>query len=272
MGTQFTSSLYEKYAGNPAENYERHFVPSIGEPFALRLLASAAPVPGERVLDVACGTGVATRLASEAVGPEGETTGLDAHPGMLEVARAVSPDGIEWKEAPAENMPFPDGSFDLVLCSMGLQFFADKVSALREMRRVLVPGGRAAVLTPGPTPPLMEAFAGALTQHVAPEAAMFVHAVFSVHDPDEARGLLDQAGFDAVVIERGSVPLRLAPPADFFWQYIRSTPLADVVGNLDDAARADLERDVVQRSRPFVDGDVTLLEPKWLIAKGRATG
>lgn len=272
MGAQFTSSLYEKYAAGAAENYERHFVPSIGEPFARRLLASAQPAPGERVLDVACGTGVATRLAADAVGPEGAATGLDLNPGMLEVAKAASPDGIEWREAPAENMPLADASYDLVLCGMGLQFFADKAGSLREMRRVLAPGGRAVVLTPGPTPPLMEAFEGALADHVGPEASIFVQAVFSVHDPDEARGLFEQAGFDRIDVERGSLPLRLAPPADFFWQYVRSTPLDAVVGNLDDAARAELERDVVERCRPFVDGDETVMEPGWLIATGWAIG
>ncbi|HWC10974.1 MAG TPA: methyltransferase domain-containing protein [Acidimicrobiales bacterium] len=266
------AATHEKYAASPAQNYERYFVPVIGAPFARRLLATARLAPGERVLDVACGTGVVTRLAAEAVGRDGAAAGVDVNPGMLEVARATSPPGapIEWHQASAEALPLPDGSFDVVLCSLGFMFFPDKVGALREMRRVLAPGGRAVLGTPGPTPPLFEAIDEALTAHVGPGASMFVHAVFSVHDPAEVRDLLDAAGFDDVAIETGTVPLRVPAPADFFWEYVYSTPLAAIVGGLDAAARAALERDVVERCRPFVEGDATVMEPGLLVATARA--
>ena len=269
MSTQPTgsTSLYEQYAASAAENYERYFVPAIGEPSARRLLDTARLRPGERVLDVACGTGIATRLAAEAVGPDGHVEGLDANPGMLEVARTVTP-GIDWHEAPADALPLPDTSFDVVLCSIGLQFFPDKVKALREMHRVLVPGGRTVVCAPGPTPPLFDAIDQALINHVGPGASMFVHAVFSLHDPDEARKLFASAGFAEVEAETRPVPLRVAPPADFFWQYVQSTPLAAVCSELDEPARAALEREVVERCRPFVDGDVTVMEPGMLVANG----
>ena len=261
------TSLYEKYAASAAENYERHFVPNLGKPAADRLLATARLRAGERVLDVACGTGIATRLATEAVGPTGHVEGLDANPGMIEVARSVTPD-IDWHEAPAEDMPLPDESFDVVLCSMGLQFFSDKVKALREMNRVLVPGGRAVVCTPGPTPPLFAAIDEALINHVGPGASMFVHAVFSLHDPEEAHELFSSAGFAEVEAESRPLPLRVAPPADFFWQYVQSTPLAAACAELDEPARAALEREVVERCQPFVDGDATVMEPGMLVASG----
>lgn len=267
-----STSLYEKYSAGGAEHYERHFVPAIGEPVARRLLDAARLEPGDRVLDVACGTGVATRLAAEAVGPDGTVAGLDANPGMLEVARTVAPDAIDWYQAAAEDIPLPDASFDVVLCSMGLQFFPDKAQALREMHRVLAPGGRTVVCTPGPTPPLFQAIDAALTDHVGPGASMFVHAVFSLHDPQEARDLLVSAGFDDVEIETGPVPLRVPPPADFFWQYVQSTPLAAVAAELDETARAALEHDVVERCQPFVDGDATVMEPGLLTATGHRAG
>ena len=266
-----STSLYNKYAANPAQNYESHFVPAIGTPVARRLLATARLVPGERVLDVACGTGLVARLAAEAVGPQGTVAGLDPTPGMLGMAREVSPAGIDWYEAPAESMPLPDGSFDVVLCSMGLQFFADKVKGLQEIRRVLAPGGRAVVSTPGPIPPLFEAIEAALTDRVGSEASRFVHAVFSVHDPAEVRELFAAAGFDETEVETGTIPLRVDLPAEFFWQYVRSTPLAAVAAALDESARVALERDVVERCQPFVDGDNTVMEPGVLIATGRRT-
>jgi len=125
---------------NPAENYQRFFVPQIGAPVAADLLAAARLLPGERVLDVACGTGVVARLAAERVGPSGTVAGLDIHPAMLAVARSESTSGARWYEASAESMPLADATFDVVLCQMGLQFVTDKRAALREMHRVLVPG------------------------------------------------------------------------------------------------------------------------------------
>lgn len=268
MSTQPTTSRYEKYAATSAENYERHFVPAIGEPIARRLLDAAGPAPGQRVLDVACGTGTIARLATEAVGPAGTVAGLDANPAMLAVARHAGPGRIVWHEAPAENMPLPDGVFDLALCSMGLQFFSDRDQALREMFRVLVPGGRAVWCTPGPIPPLFEAIDQALTSHVGPGAAMFVHAVFSLHDVDEAQALMETAGFDHVQTEATSVPLRLGPPADFFWQYVLSTPLAAAVADLDERTRTALEAEVVERCAPLLEGDALTVKPGLLIVTG----
>jgi ubiquinone/menaquinone biosynthesis C-methylase UbiE len=268
MTTPATTSLYEKYAASGAENYERHFVPAIGEPVARRLVHAARPAPGERVLDVACGTGVAARLALDAVGPDGRVAGLDANSGMLQVARTVSPEGIDWHCAPAEDMPLPDEAFDLALCSMGLQFFSDRIRALHETWRVLAPGGRVVWCTPGPTPPLFVAIDEALRTHIGPGASMFVHAVFSLSDADEARTLMETAGFDRIDVHTTSVPLRVAPPADFFWQYVQSTPLAAVTAELDEQTRAALEAEVVERCAPFVDGDASVMEPGLLIVTG----
>ncbi|HSF17855.1 MAG TPA: methyltransferase domain-containing protein [Vicinamibacteria bacterium] len=123
------------YGGNLPTNYECFFVPSIGAPLAADLIRLAALNEGERVLDVACGTGVVARLASQQVGDTGTVVGLDVNPGMLAVARSTTPSGmpIERYEASAEAMPFQDASFDVVLCQMGLQFVPDKHAAPREM-------------------------------------------------------------------------------------------------------------------------------------------
>ncbi len=268
MTNPLTTSLRDTHATGGAGNYERHFVPAIGEPIARRLVAVARPTPGERVLDVACGTGIVARLARQAVGPDGTVAGLDANPGMLQTAGTASPGTIDWYEAPAEQMPLPDGAFDLALCSMGVQFFADKDRALSEMRRVLAPTGRAVWCTPGPTPPLFEAIDRALANHLGPGASMFVHTVFALHDPDEARTLMATAGFDRIEIETTAVPLRVAPPAEFLWQYVWSTPLAVMAAELDERSRAALETEVVERCAPFVDGDASVMEPGLLIVAG----
>jgi ubiquinone/menaquinone biosynthesis C-methylase UbiE len=132
------------YGGSAAEIYERHMVPAIFGPWAEDLLALATPLPGERVLDVACGTGVVARLVAQRVGPSGTVVGFDLNPGMLTVARSLPPPSgarIEWREGNVSAIPLPDATFDLVLCQQGLQFFPDRSAALREMRRVWGPVG-----------------------------------------------------------------------------------------------------------------------------------
>src|SRR5215471_371474 len=112
------------FAGSVPENYERYLVPTIFSPWAAHLVDFAAPQLGERVLDVACGTGIVARLVAGRVGPEGRVIGLDSSPAMLAVARSLSPisgAAVEWSEGSALAIPFPDATFNLVLCQQGLQ-------------------------------------------------------------------------------------------------------------------------------------------------------
>lgn len=258
------------FGADASENYERFFVPAIGRPVAEILLSVAALRPGERVLDVGCGTGVVTRLAADRVGGDGEVTGLDVNPGMLEVARSAAPElGIEWCQASAETMPLPDETFDVVLCQMSLQFVPDRPAALREMRRVLAPGGRLILNVPGPAAPMFEFLAEAMGRHVAPEAVGFVLAVFALHDETEIEGLLRDAGFRDVEVSAKMVDLSLPAPKDFLWQYVASTPLAAVVVEADEEARAALEREVVDRWQEFEDGDRMSLRQRLVLTTAR---
>ena len=261
MSDSRTAVTYKSFEGSAPENYERYFVPAIGEPLARELVDRAALRTGERVLDVACGTGVVARLAAEQVGTAGTVAGLDVNPGMLAVARSVTPAeaGVEWHEASAESIPLPEAAFDVVLCQMGLQFVPDKLAALREMRRVLAPGGRLLLNVPGPTPPPFGIMADTLAKHVGPELAGFVHVVFSLHDPDELAALLTAAGFSDVVVDRPVRTLRLPPPKAFLWQYVHSTPMADAVAQAGEETQAALEEDVVAGWQPFTaDGALTV--------------
>jgi SAM-dependent methyltransferase len=123
-----------------AETYEEMLVPGLTAGFAGLTLEAAKLKPGDSVLDVACGTGVVAREALRQLGPGAAVTGVDANEAMLEVARRLEP-SIDWRLAPAEKLPFADASFDVVTCQFGLMFFADRVAGLREMWRVLKPGG-----------------------------------------------------------------------------------------------------------------------------------
>ncbi|MBW7882618.1 MAG: methyltransferase domain-containing protein [Caldilineaceae bacterium] len=259
------------YSESVPRNYERYFVPAIGAPLAHDLIRIAALRPGERVLDVACGTGVVARLAAQAAGAPGSVAGLDITPGMLAVARKTTPPAmaIDWHEASAEAMPLPDASFDAVLCQMGLQFVPDKDAALREMRRVLAPGGRLILNVPGPTPQLFAIMGEALARHIGAGAAGFVNHVFSLHDTAELRKLINGAGFRDVSVQGMSKTLRLPAPAEFLWQYVYSTPLAGAVAQVNDERRSALERDVVTKWQDFVKNDALEFQVRIVVATAR---
>jgi SAM-dependent methyltransferase len=127
-----------------ATGYQEVLVPALMQEWAPRVADAAGISPGDRVLDVACGTGVLTREAAGRAGPSGAVTGLDLSPEMLAVAARLSPE-LRWQQGSADALPFPDQSFDAVVSQFGLMFFPDPVAGLREMMRVLVPGGRLAV-------------------------------------------------------------------------------------------------------------------------------
>lgn len=249
------------YGGSAPENYEKYFVPAIGGPLAEDLVALASIRPGERVLDVACGTGVVTRLVANRVGPSGTVAGLDLNPGMLAVARARSSKGraIDWYETSAEAMPLPDASFDVALCQMGLQFIPDKVQALKEMRRVVGPKGRVVLNFPGPVPELFAIFADGLARYINAKSRGFVEVVFSLHDAAALRDLMRQAGFGSIQIKTATRTLQLPEPEDFLWQYVHSTPLAGIVGQASEAQREALTREVCDAWQKFVvDGALRL--------------
>ena len=259
------------YGGSAPENYERHFVPAIGAPLAEDLVEIADIRPGERVLDVACGTGVVARLAAQRVGASGTVAGLDLNPGMLAVARSATPSGmtIHWHEASAEKMPLPDASFDIVLSQMGLQFVPDKSAALREMHRILAPGGRLVLNVPGPTPPLMAVMGESLARHIGAEAEGFVAHVFSLHDKAELQKLIEGAGFKKVSVQADTKTLRLPTPEEFLWGYVHSTPLAGALAKLDEETRGSLERDVVERWQEFVTDRSMMLQLRIVVATAR---
>jgi SAM-dependent methyltransferase len=266
-----TQTTFQQYSGTPAEIYEQHFVPAIGRPFALPVVDAADLRPGHRVLDVACGTGVATRIAMNRVGPDGTVAGIDGHPGMLDIARTTEANdpAIEWRQASADDLPFADDAFDAVTCSLGLQFFADKPTAAAEMHRVLDPDGHIAIGVPGPTPPLFEALHDLLASHLGPEVAAFVPVVFSMDDPDTVRALLTKAAFTEIEVDRRSIPLHLDPPAHFFWQYMLGTPLALAVAELDHHQLVELEEAVVSRWEPFATGDGMDIDVGLILGRAR---
>lgn len=213
------------------ERYERNLVPTIFGPLARDLVDAADLRPGERVLDVGTGTGVVARLAAEAVGPSGRVVGLDISQDFLAVAEAVAGDlPIEWLHGDAQDLPAPDASFDVVLSQQVLQFVADPVRALREARRVLVPGGRVlvSVATSLDEAPVYAALAGALEQHVGVEQAGLLRSMFAFSGLREA---LTTAGLQEIRVQPYRTVLRWPSAAAFVLRYLESTPFGAAVAD-----------------------------------------
>ena len=265
-----THATYTEFSG--AENYQRHFVPTIATPVSTELLATAALRTGERVLDVACGTGVVARLAAASVGPTGTVTGVDVAPDMIDVAEATPvPDGtaIDWHLGDATSLPFDDGTYDVVLCQMGLMFMDDPGAAVAEMKRVLAAGGRVVVSTPGTIQPAFAVLENALVEHISADLGGFVRAVFSMHDPDALAALLRDAELHHVTARVTPVALHLPAPGEFLWQYINLTPMAPIVAQAPEAARTAMEREAVQAWQPHLTDGTIEVEQPMVIASGR---
>ena len=243
-----------------AEAYERYLVPLLFAPGAQYLIELAGPGMGERVLDVACGTGIVARRAAEWVGSEGKVVGIDINEGMLEVARKASSDvrpPIEWQQGDATDMPLPDDAFDVVFCQQALQFFPDQQAALGEMHRVLAPNGRLAlsVLRSTEHNPGYRLLADALERHVGPDAGSMMRSPFSSLSAEELRDLIIGAGFREVRIVLGIGPVRYPSAEELLWWEGASSPLAGLIGALSDDVREALIRDLRQTLRTYTDDD-----------------
>lgn len=246
-------------SGNAPEIYEKYLVPAIFGPWAPTLLKLVSPKPGERVLDLACGTGIVARHAAGLVGPTGRVVGLDINAGMLTVARSIpSQTGrIEWKEADALSTPFPDGSFDIVTCQLGLQFFPDRAKGVREMKRVLSPYGRLAILVWRPIrySPGFEALEHALERHAGPKAAEWMRTPFSLGSNQELRSLLQEVGFVDTTIKIGIGTVRFQSVDQFVSLYTKGTPLSALVSHMDEQEYSSMVESVRSALASYIDDE-----------------
>lgn len=183
-----------------ARAYEELFVPALVGQFAPKVADAARVVEGERVLDVACGTGVLARETLKLVGPNGRVVGIDAVRGMIEVAQQIAP-AIEWHEGKAESLPFSDGSFDAVVSQFGLMFM-NRAQAIAEMLRVLTSRGRLAIAVWNSLQNIPAYAVGAeLFERIGgQEAANALRAPFVLGDPNELREMFSDAGVDSIEV------------------------------------------------------------------------
>lgn len=244
-------------SGDAAEVYEQCFVPAIFGRWAPQMVDTVRVAPGDRVLDVGCGTGVLARTAADRVAAESQITGLDLNAGMLAVARRLRPQ-IDWHQGDATSLPFTDASYDVVMSQFSLMYFPDRTAALKEMMRVLRPAGRLAVAVWGP----YERATGyvlltEITQRRCGQAAADVlTAPFALGDKNMLIDLCKASGInDAVVTLREGI-INYPTIEIFVETEVKGSPLEAL---LDEESYQGLMQEAQERFQQFCKGGEVIM-------------
>lgn len=211
-------------AGDAPAAYTR-FGHKIMEPWTDDLIRSASCRDGDRVLDVACGTGIVANRIGVVSGKLCSITGIDLNEGMLNVARR-NPQ-VDWHLGSVADLPFDPGSFEAVLCQQGLQYFPDRTVAMQEMARVLSPGGRLALNVWGALErqPFHAAVIAGIGTFLGTEAKAAFDTAFSLNTAEELRGLARDAGLDNIRVRFEHRTLRYPVPAGLVAGFMGATPV-----------------------------------------------
>lgn len=216
------------FVGSIPELYDTLMGPMIFEPYARDMANRFAGFDGA-MLEVAAGTGQVTRLLAEAISPRATIVATDLNAPMLEwAAKVVRAPAVSWREADAQALPFPDRSFDAVVCQFGVMFFPDKVGAFAETHRVLRPGGRYvfsvwdALENNEVTRAVQDALATLLPNG---PPSFFARVPFGYHDEAAIRAALAESGFDQAEVETVAVRSHASSAADAAKALCLGTPL-----------------------------------------------
>jgi ubiquinone/menaquinone biosynthesis C-methylase UbiE len=236
------------------------------------LLASVSPAVGERVLDIACGTGLVSFEAARAVGPRGRVLGIDLSERMVDVAERRARDlglsNCDFSHMDAEMLALPNASFDVVLCALGLMYMPDPEQALREMSRVLRPGGRVALAVWGERSncgwsalfPIVNA---EVTSEVCP-------LFFRLGHHDTLENLCVDEKFDDVRHRRLTTTLTFTDANDACDAVFVGGPVALAWSRFDDEARARVRTRYLDAIDPWRHGDGYRIPGEFVIASGVA--
>jgi len=259
-GRAVDSSAYDQFVGR----WSRLFVPSV--------LAAAEVQPGDQVLDVSTGTGEAARAIMPVIGASGHLIGVDIAPAMLESARVrLNEPAFLPVAADGQALPFADGTFDAIICQLGLQFFPNPGLGLMEFRRVLRKGGRAGicVISTPDRAPMWGVLADVLGR-LLPDQRPIVQLSFSLADPTRVQELLTSAGFREIHVER-QIREGEFDSFDEYWKPIQAGTgsIPQIYLTLPDAERRAVREEVSARLAKFKSGGRLRMSVEMLISSAR---
>lgn len=254
-----------------AEIYEQRLVPAMFEPFARDLIRLCNISRSDSILDVACGTGIVSRLAIDYLDVTlGKVVGVDINPMMLNVARHRSAGkDIDWKEGSAISLPFPNEFFDVVVCQQGLQFFPDRLKALREMNRVLVGATRnrgdkdcgygrlvLSVWTSIKDSPGFSILERLLQETISHEVATIMQLPHSLSNTSELVSIVRAAGFGKILSKEVTKTISFPSVEEFVVGFTNGSMLASYFSDkkkVDDISRNKLLKGARHELSQFVD-------------------
>lgn len=204
------SYQHTAFIGSIPENYDRYLGPALFEPYAADMVERLNVSEGASVLELACGTGILTRRLRDRLPPSVRLIATDLNEAMMGYAarKFRSDEAVEWKRADATELPFPDESFDTVVCQFGLMFVPDKERAIRESYRVLKPGGTFLFSVWDAIEQNDLAYVAHITisSFFAHDPPNFYEVPFCFHDPEAIQSLLLAAGFREIKLSLLTLP------------------------------------------------------------------
>ncbi len=252
-----------------AAYYERYWKEQLA-PAQHRLLDEARLRAGEAVLDIACGTGLVTFPAAEAVGPEGRVLATDISDRMVDAIRADAARRgmahVAARQMDAEDLDVPDASFDAALCALGLMYVPDPLRALREMHRVLCPGGRAVAAVWGRRDRC--GWAGIFPVVDARVKTEVCPLFFQLGTGDSLAAVFREAGFADVVSERLSTTLHYASAEEACGAAFAGGPVALAYSRFDAATRKEAHADYLATIAPYRHGTAYRIPGEFVVVRG----
>lgn len=256
-----------------ATHYEAFWLPLLRRSHD-RLLQLARLTPGDRVMDVACGTGIVSLAAARAVGPAGSVLGTDLSGEMVEHARAAAAsNGLEnatFSRMDAEALNAGDGAFDACLCALGLMYVPEPEAALRQMWRVARPGGRTVVSVWGQRNRC--GWAGVFTIVDARVASDVCPLFFRLGTGDALASALREAGFVDIVVERIATHLSFADGDDACGAAFLGGPVALAYSRFDASTRSAVHAEYLASISRYRDGTGYAVPGEFVVAAARKPG
>lgn len=221
------------FSGSIPQRYDEYLGPIFFEPYAVDLASRLRLDAGDALLELACGTGIVTRHLVAGFPRGASLTATDLNPGMLAIAQKKidQTEPVTWQTADACALPFGDDWFDAVVCQFGLMFVPDPAQALREVHRVLHPGGLFLfnVWDSLEHNPLARIAKDAMAQFFASDPPTFYNVPHGMSDVEDMKAKLQQAGFAPVEAETKTMTARAVSAHHAATGLVTGTPIANAI-------------------------------------------
>ena len=240
-------------SGDGPDAYEKYIVPAFTRAWAKEIVKRACLHEGEKVLDVACGTGLVARIAADQHRPD-LIHGVDVNEVMINKAQEIEKN-INWHQSDVTTLPFPDNKFDVILCQQGLQYFPDSSLALKEMNRVLAKNGRVllSVWRPIKYSPFYESLCRILEKFVNAKAASMLSSAYNAGDPGKLKAIFAKAGFSRINISIVVKQMRYSPFEEFVIGGIMATPFFKDIQRLQESRREEMLLEIYKSNQDYID-------------------